>query len=729
MIPQKNLFTLQNELIRRLGAEVCYLTNFVDCKDANDYLLKYGKEKLAKTINECRPVPLENVTTFKDIEHEVTDFVQNGFKKGYQIGIKNFDEIFSTYTGQFMNLNGIFAQLAMEMSNTMKMPLMSMKSVTEEVNRITKGTTMLVPDRDGLVTQALDLTTTTVSDIMHGIFGSQMIDMLFQTMMGQLKSLNNSGTGGSGNSSSDEEDYGYPGHSSPTTKITNNEALCLTDTILENINILTDQALTSALSQAQSDYDSDPEGSEGGSAGSGAGAIMGMLGSLSSVMQFPLTQKYSVFASIFNKAGPMSQDILTKDRGCANEREYSTALGTMASKMGFGGQGGSGGGGSSSNTGSSGGGSRGNNASPGNNDPTTVGFGGLPVKEDSVSGIQFDPCAEAQALPIADPGYGSGGTRPTPGGGNNRDPFEGGSPGSPNFGGIPDGNVGILPVFPGDDGDVSILPIAPGDPITIPANPDDPIVNLPGSTDGLDTGTETTLFPTAVDESGQVIQPRGQNAIAIAVSLPASTIVAADNFSNGIPNNIVILDAGRMYFYNNVGTPERAFPSIYIPGYNGVPLPVVDRQTGELVAIRTEAGAWSATTPNPKVTIIPDDSPAGIVSDDIQYDIRLSGFFIENTGFNYTNPTIQIIDKDNSQNVAEATVVLSNQRIVEISIINSGSRFMRLPEIILIDETGFGAKVHPIMTVTSRAEYVEDAIETSTEVIYCPSKNQKNLIP
>ena len=98
---------LQNELIRRLGAEVCYLTNFVDCKDANDYLLKYGKEELAKTIKECRPVPLENVTTFKDIEHEVTDFVQHGFKKGFQVGLKNFDEIFSTYTGQFITVTGI----------------------------------------------------------------------------------------------------------------------------------------------------------------------------------------------------------------------------------------------------------------------------------------------------------------------------------------------------------------------------------------------------------------------------------------------------------------------------------------------------------------------------------------------------------------------------------------------------------------------------------------------
>ena len=98
---------LQQELIRRLGAEVCFLVTFEDCKDANEYLLKYGKEKLAERINKARPVPLENVTTFKDIEDEVTDFVKNGFKPGYQIGLPNFDDIFSTYTGQFITVTGI----------------------------------------------------------------------------------------------------------------------------------------------------------------------------------------------------------------------------------------------------------------------------------------------------------------------------------------------------------------------------------------------------------------------------------------------------------------------------------------------------------------------------------------------------------------------------------------------------------------------------------------------
>jgi twinkle protein len=98
---------LQSELVRRLGAEVCYLASFDDCKDANEYLQKYGKEKLQERITGARPVPLENVTTFKDIEDEVTDFVRNGFKKGFQVGLSNFDEIFSTYTGQFITVTGI----------------------------------------------------------------------------------------------------------------------------------------------------------------------------------------------------------------------------------------------------------------------------------------------------------------------------------------------------------------------------------------------------------------------------------------------------------------------------------------------------------------------------------------------------------------------------------------------------------------------------------------------
>jgi len=98
---------LQSELVRRLGAELCYTLDFKDCKDANEYLQKYGQEELAKRVHSAKSIPLENVLTYREIEADVEDFVFNGFKPGYQIGIDNFDDIFSTYTGQFITVTGI----------------------------------------------------------------------------------------------------------------------------------------------------------------------------------------------------------------------------------------------------------------------------------------------------------------------------------------------------------------------------------------------------------------------------------------------------------------------------------------------------------------------------------------------------------------------------------------------------------------------------------------------
>ena len=98
---------LKQEFIRRLGAEVCHLVDFEDCKDANDYLVKYGSDSLRSVIERANQVPLEGVSTLKDVEDELVDFVKNGFKPGFQIGIENFDKIFSTYTGQFITVTGI----------------------------------------------------------------------------------------------------------------------------------------------------------------------------------------------------------------------------------------------------------------------------------------------------------------------------------------------------------------------------------------------------------------------------------------------------------------------------------------------------------------------------------------------------------------------------------------------------------------------------------------------
>ena len=98
---------LQQELIRRFGAEVCYTISFGNFKDANEYMLGHSSSMLKRLVDEANPVPLENVVTLNDITEELQEFIHEGFKPGYQIGLDNFDSIFSTYTGQFITVTGV----------------------------------------------------------------------------------------------------------------------------------------------------------------------------------------------------------------------------------------------------------------------------------------------------------------------------------------------------------------------------------------------------------------------------------------------------------------------------------------------------------------------------------------------------------------------------------------------------------------------------------------------
>ena len=97
---------LKEELIRRLGVDVCYLVDFDDCKDANEYLIKHSPEKLKATLDRSKECPLEDILTINDVEDDLIDFYENGMPKGFVTGNDHFDEIFSTYLGQFITLTG-----------------------------------------------------------------------------------------------------------------------------------------------------------------------------------------------------------------------------------------------------------------------------------------------------------------------------------------------------------------------------------------------------------------------------------------------------------------------------------------------------------------------------------------------------------------------------------------------------------------------------------------------
>lgn len=96
----------RQELIRRLGAEKCWSVDLKDCKDANEYLIKYGKEALAKTIESATPLPMENVSTLADFRQDLLTFYLQGSPKGLITGMDNLDGIYSIDFGQYTIVTG-----------------------------------------------------------------------------------------------------------------------------------------------------------------------------------------------------------------------------------------------------------------------------------------------------------------------------------------------------------------------------------------------------------------------------------------------------------------------------------------------------------------------------------------------------------------------------------------------------------------------------------------------
>lgn len=94
------------ELVRRFGAERCFLIDFNDCKDANEFLIRYGRESLAIRPQWAKEIPLENVSSVADWESDFDKYVVEGMQKGFVTGYKGFDNIFSTYTGQYIVVTG-----------------------------------------------------------------------------------------------------------------------------------------------------------------------------------------------------------------------------------------------------------------------------------------------------------------------------------------------------------------------------------------------------------------------------------------------------------------------------------------------------------------------------------------------------------------------------------------------------------------------------------------------
>lgn len=100
-------YKLRDELARRLGIERCFKVDFSDCKDANEYLIKYGAEQLRLVIEAAEPFPIEGVFTSYDVKDELESLYFNGLEGGETIGIPEFDKLLTWQTGRVYTVTGI----------------------------------------------------------------------------------------------------------------------------------------------------------------------------------------------------------------------------------------------------------------------------------------------------------------------------------------------------------------------------------------------------------------------------------------------------------------------------------------------------------------------------------------------------------------------------------------------------------------------------------------------
>ena len=99
---------LRDELVRRFGPERCRVLEYGDgCKDANEHLMKYGKQSLIEYYKAAPEIKIEGIFTVSDFEQSLDALFENGMQKGVTIGFDCFDRLCSFETKRLCVVTGI----------------------------------------------------------------------------------------------------------------------------------------------------------------------------------------------------------------------------------------------------------------------------------------------------------------------------------------------------------------------------------------------------------------------------------------------------------------------------------------------------------------------------------------------------------------------------------------------------------------------------------------------
>lgn len=99
---------LADELARRIGKHRCYFVMVpLDCKDANDVLLKHGKEKLKEIVDQARPWPVAGLYDAVHYTERVYNLYEKGAGTGISTGLSAVDSVYTVAPGMVTVVTGI----------------------------------------------------------------------------------------------------------------------------------------------------------------------------------------------------------------------------------------------------------------------------------------------------------------------------------------------------------------------------------------------------------------------------------------------------------------------------------------------------------------------------------------------------------------------------------------------------------------------------------------------
>lgn len=99
---------LMEELGRRLGYHRCFQVVYPEgCKDSNDVLVKFGKEKVSEIVHNAIAWPISGLISLDDIFPEIDDYFENGYPEGLKTHVPDFDNYLTFYPGQLTVITGI----------------------------------------------------------------------------------------------------------------------------------------------------------------------------------------------------------------------------------------------------------------------------------------------------------------------------------------------------------------------------------------------------------------------------------------------------------------------------------------------------------------------------------------------------------------------------------------------------------------------------------------------